>query len=73
MNNTKPKQTNTDQPTRCWLFHDWGRWGQYTEHLPARQITTRYILAAATEVRQNRQCKRCGKLQDELVRVSVTQ
>lgn len=57
-----------------WIFHDWGKWKQYKwvgrlvrDHLGAVEV-----LGAPqsnySETRQNRTCKRCGLMQDRLVK-----
>jgi hypothetical protein len=49
----------------CWLFHKWGKWHQYVQ--PMVQYHA-YLFEGGQqfiENRQNRQCERCGKVQDE--------
>lgn len=54
------------------IFHKWGRWSEYSIYLPARQITKKWMLLPATERRQRKACKRCGKVKDELITINVT-
>lgn len=56
---------------KCFLFHRWGRWIQYTVQLPARTLTRNWWLMPATEIRQMRTCKCCGKVRDELIDLRV--
>lgn len=53
------------------LMHKWGKWEQYTENSPARQLTKKWMLCAAIEHRQRKTCHKCGKVKDELVRTEV--
>ena len=65
----------------CWLFHKWGNWKEYTWTGTLTITTARdpffgFAYAAnlvgqpqqVSQYRQKRQCSRCGKVQDELVR-----
>lgn len=63
--------------TTCWLHHQWSRWQQYEE----RGTALFGILAPKAiqgkehhyvETRQQRTCKRCGKMEDDLVRDGPT-
>ena len=53
------------------LFHWWGKWKQYEVTLTSRRITKRLFLCEAVEQRQRRQCKWCGKVEDELIYTKV--
>lgn len=45
----------------CFLgLHKWSKWKQYT-------VTGAKILVPIVEKRQKRKCKRCGKIEDELI------
>jgi len=58
---------------RCWIFHKWGKWIQYSSPSPARQLTKEWGVAAATEHRQCKRCYRCGIVEDKLIRMQVNQ
>lgn len=54
---------------KCFWGHDWSKWETYTVNHKATDGTTPFI--SAIEKRQYRECRRCGKTQDE--RVSLIQ
>ena len=56
----------------CWIRHDWGMWEQYNQNrllypgiLAPKKMQDRLI--THVDKRQKRICKRCNKMQDELV------
>ncbi len=56
----------------CFIFHDWSKWEQYKEH--GTQILGRLAPKSVQgkeypyiEIRQRRSCKKCNKMQDELI------
>lgn len=53
------------------IIHKWGKWRQYQENIPARQITENWGLSAAIEYRQVKMCDKCGKAKDELIKTKV--
>ena len=54
----------------CFLFHDWGKWEQYEEK--GIMLVSLYIDQKKeykyTDQRQKRKCKRCGTVQDRLIK-----
>jgi hypothetical protein len=46
----------------CFWKHKWGKWKQYSQTMISRDNGQRYY-----DYRQQRQCLRCGKVQDELI------
>lgn len=65
---------------RCWLFHAWGKWKRYKEvrEIPILEITAipgDFTTATGTfngqrkiyTDRQERECQRCGYIQDRAV------
>jgi hypothetical protein len=60
----------------CFIFHDWSKWEQYEEHGKAilERIAPKSVQGkevSYTEIRQKRYCKKCNKMQDELVNDSI--
>jgi hypothetical protein len=53
------------------LFHKWGKWQQYDKPQPSRRITENWMLSAAVEHRQKKECDKCGKVKDEYVSQTV--
>lgn len=53
------------------FIHKWGKWQEYTVNVPARQITKKWMLCAATEKRQKKVCQKCGMVKDELITMHV--
>ncbi len=60
----------------CFIFHDWSKWEQYKEKRTAilgriapKSVQGKEVLY--TELRQKRLCKKCNKMQDELVNDSI--
>ena len=54
----------------CFPFHDWEKWKEYEQQYAC--IVGFYIDGKGKEVprirlRQRRQCKKCGKVQDKIV------
>ena len=51
----------------CFLWHDWDKWVQYKwtgrVYYPGHSEKE----YPAEELRQRRQCKRCGKAQEEII------
>lgn len=52
----------------CLLFHHWGRWVEYEEQ-GSTKLAFQSEWSPYTETRQKRQCQRCGKIQDERVKL----
>ncbi len=54
----------------CFFMHDWEKWEQYEEK--GLEVLTQGSAAgksfSCVYIRQKRKCKRCAKVQDELVR-----
>ena len=55
------------------IFHKWAKWEQYEERITAilgriapKSVQGREVMY--TDIRQKRYCKKCNKIQDELVR-----
>lgn len=59
----------------CFILHKWGKWEQYELHYKyTPRIASKYLQEktySSTDLRQRRICKRCGKMQDELVKEHV--
>ncbi len=60
----------------CFIFHDWAKWEQYKEkgtmilgRIAPKSVQGKEVLY--TESRQRRSCKKCNKMQDELVKDSI--
>lgn len=53
----------------CFWNHRWSKWEQYDfkVNLPKGSIIG--LTTPPTELRQRRTCKKCGKMQDERVRM----
>ena len=45
----------------CWMFHKWSKWTHYKQ--PMRQLLGG-AMHDTFDVRQRRECERCGKIQD---------
>ncbi len=60
----------------CLFFHKWTKWEQYEEHGTAilGRIAPKSVQGKEikyTDIRQRRFCKKCNKMQNELIRESL--
>lgn len=55
---------------RCRFLHTWGPWESYQRQRPVRVLVPPVPhVATVSEFRRRRQCSRCGRTDDRLVRV----
>ena len=53
----------------CIFWHKWGKWEQYELSVPASQVTKNMYIPAYVEIRQERVCTVCNKMQDKYVKI----
>jgi len=53
------------------IFHKWGKWEQYDVAVPSRMFSEKWKLSRATDHRQKKKCKKCGKVKDSYIGQTV--
>ena len=53
------------------FFHSWDKWEQYDVKVPERMLSSKWMIAGATNHMQKRVCKKCGQQQIQKVAQTV--